>query len=249
MPARTTERSERRSIAAGALRRTVEETLWPTRCAVCDRTGDLLCDDCRAALRFIDAVRACPVCGAPHGTVQCTECNQVMLAATERAAFPFTAMASAVVLDEAARRLALAYKDGGDKRLARTIGELIAPYANPAWLRGRPIVTFIPSTRAAHAKRGFDHAELTSAVVAEALGLPHARLFGEPRSHDQRALSRHERAENMGATLSILPEATVPEACLVVDDVCTTGATLYSAADALARAGTEERYALTFARA
>lgn len=231
------------------MRRSIEETLWPTRCAVCDRPGDLLCDDCRSALRFIDAVRACPTCGAPHGIVQCTECNPVMLATTERETLPYAAMASAVALDEAARRLILAYKDGSDRRLARVIASFIAPYANPAWLRAEPLVTFVPSTRSARARRGFDHAELTSTLVAEMLGAPHARLFGEPRTHDQRALSRHERAENMGATLALLPGVAPPKACLVVDDVCTTGATLYSAADALMRAGTETCYALTFARA
>ena len=40
----------------------------------------------------------------------------------------------------------------------------------------------------------------------------------------------------------------MPERVLLVDDVCTTGATLYSAADALAEAGASEVYGLTFAR-
>ncbi len=172
-----------------------------------------------------------------------------MLAATERESFPFTAMASAVVLDDAAHRLILAYKDGGEARLATIIGRLMAAYAPPEWLQRHPLVTYIPSTRGARARRGFDHAELTSAAVAEALGLPHARMLDEPHSHDQRKLSRRERAQNMETTMAILPGAAVPESCLVVDDVCTTGATLYSAADALTRAGVKSLYALTFARA
>lgn len=234
---------------AHSIRQVVEETLWPTRCAVCDRPGDLLCEDCRRALRFVDALRACPLCGAPHGAVQCTECNPVMLAGSHRDVFPFDAMASAVTLDDGARRLVLAYKDGGEHRLAPLIGELMAPYVPPHWLRERPTVTFIPSTRTARLRRGFDHGELTSRTVAASLGLPHASLFAMPHSTDQRKLSRHDRAANMGAALSLGIAGPLPSACLVVDDVCTTGATLYGAADALAQAGVTRRYALTFARA
>ena len=231
------------------VRETIAETLWPTRCAVCDALGDVLCPDCREKLNYVDSVRACPVCGAPHGVVQCTECNPVMLSASDHDAFPFDAMVSATVLDDAAHRLVVTYKDGGETRLANTLGRLMAAYVPPAWLQDRPTVTFIPSTKAARARRGFDHGALTSAVVAETLGLRHEMLFAPPRNRDQRALSRRERAANMEHRIQVLPHAKVPRACLVVDDVCTTGATLYGAADALRAAGAETLYALTFARA
>lgn len=243
--------TERRPLRALGehVRETIAETLWPTRCAVCDALGDVLCPACRDRLNFIDVTRACPVCGAPHGAMQCTECNPVMLNASEHDAFPFTAMASVAVLDDAAHRLVVAYKDGGETRLAAAIGRLMAAYVPPAWLRDRPVVTFVPSTRAARARRGFDHGALTSALVAETLGLRHELLFAPPRNRDQRALSRRERADNMERRMRLLPDVTVPRVCLVVDDVCTTGATLYSAADALRAAGAETLYALTFARA
>ena len=228
---------------------TVSETLWPTRCAVCDALGDVLCPECRERLSYIDSVRACPVCGAPHGVMQCTECNPVMLTASEHDAFPFTAMASATVLDDAAHRLIVTYKDGGETRLANAIGHLMAAYVPPAWLHDRPVVTYVPSTRNARARRGFDHGALTSTVVAEVLGLRHEMLLAPPRNRDQRTLSRRERASNMEQRMQVLSNAKVPCACLVVDDVCTTGATLYSVADALRAAGVETLYALTFARA
>lgn len=43
------------------------ETVWPTRCAVCDAPGEPLCEHCRTALRYVDWWRACPRCGAPFG--------------------------------------------------------------------------------------------------------------------------------------------------------------------------------------
>ena len=30
------------------------ETVWPTRCAICDTPGHVLCDSCRAALAYVD---------------------------------------------------------------------------------------------------------------------------------------------------------------------------------------------------
>lgn len=231
-----------------ALKDALTETLWPTRCAVCDAPGELLCERCREELPFIDATRACPACGAPHGTVQCTECNDVMLLASKRESLPYAAMASALELTDATHRMIVAYKDGGEQRLSEVLGAIMAAYANPSWIRELPLVTFIPSSRKARARRGFDHGELTSRAVARILNLPHGRLFGDPESHDQRKLSRQERAENMAATMKVLPGAELPRAVIVVDDVCTTGATLFSAADALEEAGVKERYALTFAR-
>lgn len=233
---------------ARTLGQVAAETLWPTRCAVCDAPGELLCAQCRDRLPFIDATRSCPTCGAPHGAIQCTECNDVMLEASGRRDFPYDAMACATVLDDGVHRLIVSYKDGGEERLADTIGSLIAAYAKPSWAEARPVVTYIPSSAKALARRGFDHAELASAAVARALRLPHAKLLDAPRTHDQRKLSRKERAENMAATFEVLPGIALPRACIVVDDVCTTGATLYSAADALAKAGVRKRFALTLAR-
>ena len=71
-------------LYAEAAAQAVAETLWPTRCAICDEPGELLCERCKSELPFIDLWRACPICGAPWGHTQCTECNPVMLAATGR---------------------------------------------------------------------------------------------------------------------------------------------------------------------
>ena len=53
----------------------VAETLWPTRCVGCERPGTLLCPDCAAALPAIDQAYACTRCGAPFGSLVCTECS------------------------------------------------------------------------------------------------------------------------------------------------------------------------------
>ncbi len=224
------------------------ETLWPTRCAVCDTPGEVLCERCRQALPHIDWWRACPRCGAPFGRVQCSECNAVMLEAAGRAAPPFAAAASAVTYQEGARRIVAAYKDQGERRLARDMAELMAPFVAPAWKRSLQVVTYVPATAAARRKRGFDHAEQLSNAVADLLGLPCVGIFQRPRASDQRKLSRRQRMSNMQGRLSVLPGASPARSMLIVDDVFTTGSTLFAASDALLDAGVEEVFCLTFAR-
>lgn len=225
------------------------ETLFPTRCAVCDAPGAPLCPRCAAALPYIDALLACPRCGAPFGRVQCTECNRVLLAPFGYEEPPWNAAASALVLTEQARRIVTVYKDQGERSLSRTMAAIMARYVPPRWLAEHPAVAYVPATAAARRRRGFDHAEQVARELSWLLGAELAPLLGVPRRLDQRRLSRGARIGNMRESMAVLPGASVPRAVIVVDDVCTTGATLFAAAEALRKGGAETLYALTFARA
>ncbi|MEO2484083.1 double zinc ribbon domain-containing protein, partial [Eggerthella lenta] len=89
----------------------IAETLWPTRCAVCDTPGEVLCAPCSLNLSHIDWWRACPRCGAPFGRVQCSECNDVLMSVAGRDEPPFDACTSAVAFDDAAARIVRTWKD------------------------------------------------------------------------------------------------------------------------------------------
>ena len=67
--------SVRKRITRQRLQSIALELVWPTRCAICDAPGVLVCDTCKQALRFWDPWLACATCGAPFGFVQCCECN------------------------------------------------------------------------------------------------------------------------------------------------------------------------------
>ena len=224
------------------------ETLWPTRCAVCDAQGKHLCDTCAQALPYIDLCRACPRCGAPHGLVQCTECNPVTLAASGRERIPLDGMVSAVSLGSDSRRIVTTYKDRGERALCETMAEVMARYIHPDWGRDATI-TFVPATTEARRRRGFDHAELLAQATARRLGIEAIELFARPRSRDQRELGRRGRIENMRSRIHLIPGAASPARVIVVDDVCTTGATLFAAADALQASGARAVFGATFARA
>lgn len=234
-----------RSYAAGAAE-CLAETLWPTRCAVCDASGDVLCARCLRNLAYLDWWRACPRCGAPFGRVQCSECNPVSLARSGRAGLPYDGCASAVVFDDRAARIIRTYKDCGEQRLADVIALLMARACPPAW--NPRALTFVPASSAAYRRRGFDHTEALARKAASLLDMPLAALFLRPRTRDQRSLSRQARWTNTEGRFKVPPGTTAPTQVLLVDDVYTTGATLFGAADALRRAGAQHIWCLTFAR-
>lgn len=64
------------------------ETLWPTRCVLCDIPGTLLCHSCRVNLSYLDQLKACPRCGAAYGIHCCTECNHFILEWKSLESFP-----------------------------------------------------------------------------------------------------------------------------------------------------------------
>lgn len=224
------------------------EALWPTRCASCDRPGATLCEACEQQLPYIDWNQACPLCGAPFGMQQCCECNTTMLNAASREKLPYARAVSAISYDEEAKRIVSAFKDKGERRLAYDMARIMTRYIPPEWLDESPLVTFVPASTAAFRKRGYDHAQLLSKEVANMAALDHASLYARPRSFDQRQLDRTKRLANMQKRIQLLPAASTPPSIIIVDDVCTTGATLFAACDALENTGVKHIYCLTFAR-
>ena len=247
--ASTTPRSHPRTrllSAARFAREALLETLWPTRCCVCDAPGHLICPACAQHLRYVDANRACRVCGSPFGQHQCTECNEVMLAAADRERFPLDGMATPLLADDAARRIVTIYKDANERRLSREMAQMMARCIPPEWRSAH--VTFIPATAHACRTRGFDHAELLAREVSSAAGMEMRALLERPRSRDQRSFGKQWRMQNMQGCFLPKVGTTMPDEVVLVDDICTTGATLHAAADCLRSAGIARIFGLAFAK-
>lgn len=227
----------------------VAETLWPTRCAVCDMPGSVLCDRCADTLPYVDWWRACRRCGSPFGLVQCDACSPPALSRLGRDKLPYDACASTVAFDGRTGRIVRVYKDQGEQRLAAVMAECMLRILPPDW----PVdaVTFVPATLSAYRYRGFDHAEHIALNIARGIGVESLSLLSRPRTRDQRNLSARQRIENLAGSFraSDRPGSDARDMrLLLVDDVCTTGATLCAAAEAVRSAGAREVRCLTFAR-
>ncbi|MDO4443550.1 MAG: ComF family protein [Slackia sp.] len=227
---------------ASFLVQAVCETLWPTRCVLCDTPGALLCDICTKRLRYIDFYETCPSCGAPWGRIQCDACNAV---ARKRKAIA-QPCASCLSYDDDAAKIVKTYKDKGEQRLASVMAAMMARIVDPSWLEWAQCISYIPATRAAVLRRGFDHAELLACRLAKETGLSCIGLIEQAGARDQRALDRRGRLENMAGRFRA-PRAAGFERVLLIDDVTTTGSTLAAAQQALERQQCSSRL-LTFAR-
>lgn len=223
----------------------VAETLWPTRCALCDGLGKVLCERCEAGLTYVDWWRACRRCGSPFGHVQCDLCNPIALERLRRDDLPFAGCSSAVMFDESAGCIVRAFKDQGEQRLSAFMASAMARALPPYWRFDA--ITYVPATHAAFRRRGFDHMELVARALSDSIGCPYANILARPLAQDQRSLSGKQRIENLAGRFSTL-DCAIPQRALLVDDVFTTGATLCAATDALLAAGCEEVFCLTFAR-
>lgn len=206
------------------------ETICPTRCAGCELPGSLLCASCKDAVASLAPGYPCPRCGAPFGWLVCTECWDQDLA--------FDATRVVGLLQRPLSRAITLYKDGGERRLCRVLGELLWQAAESA-SRGLEAVVPVPASHAAVARRGFDHVALVAGEVSRASGIPLVFALAPGRVRDQRGLGRGDRRANIDGSLTLAPGVRVPGSVLLLDDVMTTGATADAAARVLRSAGAE----------
>lgn len=240
----------RNSIAEPVL-----SVLFPPRCVGCGDFESHLCLRCEVSLVPIGR-DCCPRCGEPGPRPlvagRCSHCMDMEPA--------FTGARSAFVHTGVARRLVVEFKSGGQPVLA----PLMAGLARPAFHElvsslgcgERLVVTWVPSHRIAQRRRGYNQAELLArALAAGGQPLYRAGLVRKPlKTKHQKELGRGGRQANLrgafvldGKAVASLPFA--PAACVLVDDVYTTGATAHEASAAL-RTGTGlPVYVFTFSRA
>jgi len=118
----------------------------------------------------------------------------------------------------------------------------------------RPDVRFdalvpVPLHRTRLRRRGFNQAELLARGLEKRTAIPVRRMLRKVRDNEaQSMLPRRAREANVHRAFKASPLAE-GLSLLVVDDVCTTGATLRSCARSLLDAGAERVCAVTVARA
>jgi len=245
------------------------DTIFPPRCAGCGTwSKNVFCPACKAALKAITKP-FCAICGKPfdplaHSAEVCTDCR----AERRHPAPPFRALRSLYFFDGPIRKAIYRFKYHGKTAHAVPLATLLYDYL----MRQDKNTLHIPVERLAlivpvplHTwrlyRRGYNQSTLLAAELAKQLALTSGRarpdVAGVLRrirhTPPQVGLKAKERAANVRGAFAV-DEAALQQVndvngpVLLVDDVCTTQATIHECARVLIQAGIPEVYAITLAR-
>jgi ComF family protein len=180
---------------------------------------------------------------------ECTECNDHTRKSSELDFNCADTATYVAIANDVVQRMVATYKDRDEKRLAPLMATYMARFLDLTLTRisrpaatspnntsanlQKPLITFVPDSKAALARRGFDHMELLAKELAKVTELQMTKVFERPHSADQRKLSRKGRAQNIRGAFRIRQDAPISHDLLIIDDISTTGATIYGAAEAL----------------
>ena len=235
------------NLLASLLHSTAKATLnlvLPIHCLGCGCQGDVICAACVPALAPLEPP-FCDVCAAPGIVGLCRNCRN------RRNTSPvhLTGIRSPFLMEGLMREAVHSFKYRNYRMAAPRLGSLMAAYLTDNPLTGDVLVP-VPLHRRKLRERGYNQAELLAAEIGKATGLPVERnLLIRTRNSAPQARTADanlRRANTTGAFASAGDLAG--RACILVDDVCTTGSTLDACAEALAKAGALQVWGLTLAR-
>jgi ComF family protein len=213
--------------------------LFPTRCIGCGSLGESICASCANEISFI-LEPFCSRCGTPflqkarstrHTCIETTHLSQIRSAST------FTGII---------RRAILSLKYHNNHVVADSLISLCS-FSWPIQEWKVDIIIPVPTSKQKERTRGYNQAKILADAFSRYSGLPTDTnlLRKSDNVLTQVGLSMKERKQN-------IKNAFISKPCngkiLLLDDVCTTGATMESAAHALREAGAQQVFGATVAR-
>ena len=217
------------------------DLLFPPRCVGCGAPGTWFCPQCRASVTLIRPP-LCQRCGRPLSEGRlCPQCR--------RAPPALEAIRSVAFFEAPLRQAIHHFKYRRRTELADPLGEMMAAY----WPRLRwPVDLLIPVPlhERRRRQRGYNQAALLAHRLGRAVGCPvtEGALIRRRETAPQVSLNALERRRNVAGAFTWRASPLRGASILLVDDVCTTGATLEACAAALRQAGAGSVRALTLAR-
>lgn len=217
------------------------DLLFPPKCAVCGHRGRLLCATCLAGMDRISPP-LCPKCGRPQTRRRlCRVCRETQ---------PTIDGIRAVAYFEGGLRRAIhRFKYQGARRLGHALAQLLVEYQNDHTLPADVIVP-VPLHAERRTERGYNQAEILAVALGTEVDVPvDAGALARARATaPQIHLDAIERRANVADAFRADEERIAQRRVLLIDDVCTTGATMESCTQALKLAGAKSVWGLALAR-
>ena len=229
-------------LRLGRLIEVAVDSFFPRRCVGCGRVGSFLCPDCLEELPRLTAP-FCPRCGRPQASgIVCPNCWQ---RPTE-----IDGIRSPFRFDRVVRKSVHELKYRGLKAISPCLAELLADYLKENPVPGEALVS-VPLHPRRLRERGYNQSVLLAGELGKRVGLPVIEdcLTRVKQAQPQvRAVDVEERRKNVADAFVCRDERVNNKQIILIDDVCTSGATLESCATALKRSGATSVWGLTLAR-
>lgn len=222
------------------------DLLFPPRCVGCRHAGHLLCPACLRTMQPLTAL-CCRRCGMPLAATgeRCAAC--------QHRAFHLDGLRFVSFYQGALRNAIHALKYQGQTRLAEPLGLLLAEAFLRYNLHAHALVP-LPLHPERQQQRGYNQAALLARVCAAYLKVPCLEnlVIRRRPTRAQVGLSVQERIQNVAGAFALAPHrpARTLAGCsiLLIDDVCTSGATLDACAAPLYACGIGEVQGLVLGR-
>jgi competence protein ComFC len=220
----------------------VVDSFFPRRCVGCGEVGGFLCPECLGKLpRLVPPL--CPRCGRPQASgIVCPSCRQRQ---TE-----IDGIRSPFRFDEVIRKAIHELKYRNLKAISLCLAELLADYLRANPLPGEALVC-VPLHPRRLRERGYNQSSLLAGELGRCIDLPVIEdcLIRVKQAQPQvRAVDMEERRRNVADAFVCRDEKVSGKQIILIDDVCTSGATLESCAAALKNKGAMSVWGLTLAR-
>jgi len=229
-------------LRSGKLVELVVDSFFPRRCVGCGRLGGFLCPECLGKLPRLSPP-LCPNCGRPQASgIVCPDCWQRQ---TE-----IDGIRSLFRFDEIIRKAIHQLKYRNLKAISPGLAELLADYLRSNPLPGEVLIC-VPLHSRRLRERGYNQSNLLARELGERIDLPvidNCLIRVKQAQPQVRAVDVEERRRNVADAFVCRDERVSGRQIILVDDVCTSGATLESCAVALKNKGATSVWGLTLAR-
>ncbi len=222
------------------------DLLFPPRCVGCRQSGHLLCPTCLRGMQPLPPP-FCQHCGLPLATANtsCSSCCQYH--------FHLHGLRFVHPYQDRLINAIRALKYTGQPQLAEPLGRLLAQAFTQYGMRADGLIP-LPLHSQRQQQRGYNQATLLTRSCAAHLKLP-CREDLVVRTRATRAqvgLNAQQRQQNVSGAFALAPtaqsRALAGATLVIIDDVCTTGATLEACAAPLYAAGAREIWGLVLGR-
>ena len=202
----------------------------PHRCIVCSNYDNVVCTACMYDMYRFE-VPFCVLCGGESLQWRvCAACGAGKALSGVWVHSPYDG-----VMAELIKRFKFDHARAAYQPLATAIVSTL-PHLGTDW-----VVVAVPTATNHVRQRSFDHTRLVARRVAQLCNVPYVSALQRVQNTRQVGATRAERLQQAQAAVALRPRTRIAgKKVVLIDDVCTTGATLQACAAVLTNAGATE---------